>query len=73
VAHVDRADLVALVLELAELIEVRAFPIAPVRLGAPLVVRSVPDATGWVDMTYELSAEALATLVEVLRATEAVR
>jgi hypothetical protein len=73
VANVDRADLVALVLALVELLDVRALSTDLVALGGPLVVRDLPGGAGLVDLADELAPDAVATLAEVLRATEAVR
>lgn len=73
VADVDRADLVALVLELAELLDVRASRTDLVVLGGPLLVGDLSVEAGLVDMADELSHDAVVTLAEVLRATEAVR
>jgi len=85
VADVDRADLVALVLALVELLEIRArwWAIEThdvcgssrelVAVAGPQVLRDLPGGAGLADMADELAPEALATLAEVLRAVVTVR
>jgi hypothetical protein len=72
VCDVDRADLVALVLELADLLDVEDVTPGPGGDDGPRITRALVDGVWVVDMADELSAEARTTFAEVLRATDTV-